>query len=64
MAAQPRLPVVAALFQLSVDTDRGMRRQQQRLLRELVRDFADSVTVFSAHCAVEFDRLAGRHTTS
>ncbi|WP_178127773.1 MBL fold metallo-hydrolase [Nocardia cyriacigeorgica] len=64
MATKPHLPIGAALFQLSVDTDRGLRRENQRRLRALVRDHADSVTVFSAHCAVEFDRLAGRRATA
>ncbi|WP_280230646.1 MBL fold metallo-hydrolase [Nocardia cyriacigeorgica] len=58
MGAKPHLPIGAALFQLSVDTVRGLRRENQRRLRALVRDHGDSVTVFSSHCAVEFARVA------
>ncbi|WP_249358129.1 MBL fold metallo-hydrolase [Nocardia cyriacigeorgica] len=58
MAAKPRLPLGAALFQLSVDTHRGLRRENQRRLRALVRDHGDSVSVFSSHCAVEFARFS------
>nr|WP_280202507.1 MBL fold metallo-hydrolase [Nocardia cyriacigeorgica] len=64
MAARPRLPVGAALFQLSVDTHRGLRRENQRRLRALVQDHVDSVTVFSSHCTVEFERLSGRRATA
>ncbi|WP_245672372.1 MBL fold metallo-hydrolase [Nocardia anaemiae] len=53
----PRMPLGASAFQRSVDTLRGLRVENQRRLRELVRDHRDTVTVFSSHCATEFERL-------
>lgn len=64
MQAKPRLPLGVALFQLSVDTMRGPRRRSQYLLRALVREHGKEVTVFSAHCAPEFDKLAGKPTAA
>ncbi|MEU2125017.1 MBL fold metallo-hydrolase [Nocardia niwae] len=61
MRAEPSMPLGPRIFQWYVDTRRQSRIENQRRLRELVRDHGDTVTVFSAHCATEFERLsAGR----
>ncbi|MGW4769906.1 MBL fold metallo-hydrolase [Nocardia sp. NPDC004278] len=57
MEERPRMPLGARAFQRSVDTSRPLRIENQRRLRELVRDHRDAVTVFSSHCATEFERL-------
>jgi hypothetical protein len=41
-----------------VDTGRRARIENQQRLRELVSAHGDAVTVFSAHCATEFERLS------
>ncbi|MBF6468547.1 MBL fold metallo-hydrolase [Nocardia beijingensis] len=56
--AEPSMPVGTRLFQWYVDTRRQSRIENQQRLRELVRDHGDAVTVFSAHCATEFERLS------
>lgn len=58
MANNPSMPLGARIFQWSVDTQRQQRVDNQRRLRELVRDHRDEVTVFSSHCASEFQRLS------
>ncbi|MGW4091741.1 MBL fold metallo-hydrolase [Nocardia sp. NPDC004750] len=59
MRAKPSMPLGARIFQWYVDTRRQSRIENQQRLRELVRDNGDAVTVFSAHCATEFERLRG-----
>jgi glyoxylase-like metal-dependent hydrolase (beta-lactamase superfamily II) len=55
-AKNPRAPLGLALFQRRASFDDVARRKNQERLRELIRDHASEVTVFSAHCPVEFDR--------
>ncbi|MBF6166220.1 MBL fold metallo-hydrolase [Streptomyces gardneri] len=57
MAEKPSMPPGLRAFQWAMDTRRPSRIDNQQRLRELVRDNADTVTVFSAHCATEFERL-------
>ncbi|MEU2035336.1 MBL fold metallo-hydrolase [Nocardia amamiensis] len=57
MATKPSMPFGTRIFQWYVDTRRRSRIENQRRLRELARDHRDAVTVFSAHCATEFERL-------
>ncbi|MEV4124406.1 MBL fold metallo-hydrolase [Nocardia sp. NPDC049707] len=59
MERRPRMPLGASVFQRSLDTLRSSRVENQRRLRELVHDHRDAVTVFSSHCATEFERLRG-----
>ena len=56
----PSCPPGLAFFQSVVQIDRGARRHNQERLRSLQREHRDSVTVFSAHDADEFDALAGQ----
>ncbi|WP_433754697.1 MBL fold metallo-hydrolase [Nocardia sp. CA-135398] len=63
MAARPRMPLGARIFEQSVDTQRPKRAENQRRLRELVHNHRGTVTVFSSHCATEFQQLRdGRPT--
>ncbi|MGY1942958.1 MBL fold metallo-hydrolase [Nocardia asiatica] len=57
MREKPSTPLGVRAFQRYVDTHRQSRIENQQRLRELVRDNGDKVTVFSAHCATEFERL-------
>jgi glyoxylase-like metal-dependent hydrolase (beta-lactamase superfamily II) len=57
MAAHPTCPPGLRAFQRLVAVDDSLRRRNQERLRELVEK-EPSVTVFSAHCPVEFERLA------
>ncbi|UGT68789.1 MBL fold metallo-hydrolase [Nocardia gipuzkoensis] len=57
MQEKPSMPLGVRAFQRYVDTQRRSRIENQQRLRELVRDNGDEVTVFSAHCATEFERL-------
>ncbi|WP_280295642.1 MBL fold metallo-hydrolase [Nocardia abscessus] len=57
MREKPSMPLGVRVFQRYVDTQRQSRIENQQRLRELVRDNGDEVTVFSAHCATEFERL-------
>ncbi|RYZ39117.1 MAG: MBL fold metallo-hydrolase [Myxococcaceae bacterium] len=54
----PRSPWGTALFQRLKSVDNAARLANQERLRGLVRTHGNEVTVFSAHCAVEFDRYA------
>ncbi|RKH08938.1 MBL fold metallo-hydrolase [Corallococcus praedator] len=54
----PRSPWGTALFQRLKSVDNAARLANQERLRGLVRTHGAEVTVFSAHCAVEFDRHA------
>jgi len=51
-------PLGLRFFQWAVETDRKARLGNQTRLRALALEKPE-VTVFSAHCPVEFDRLAG-----
>ncbi|MBZ4373961.1 MBL fold metallo-hydrolase [Corallococcus sp. AS-1-6] len=53
----PRSPWGVALFQRLRSVDNAVRLQNQERLRALVRAHGHEVKVFSAHCAVEFDRM-------
>ncbi|TSC26828.1 MBL fold metallo-hydrolase [Corallococcus sp. Z5C101001] len=55
----PRSPWGVALFQRLRSVDNAARLANQERLRELVRAHGHEVKVFSAHCAVEFERLRG-----
>jgi glyoxylase-like metal-dependent hydrolase (beta-lactamase superfamily II) len=55
-AEHPKAPLGLALFQKRFSFDDVARKKNQQRLRELVRDHASEVTVFSAHCPVEYDR--------
>lgn len=55
-ADRPTCPAGLSMFQRLVATDDRMRRDNQRRLRELARDHAGEVRVFSAHDPVELDR--------
>ncbi|WP_063043354.1 MBL fold metallo-hydrolase [Nocardia pseudovaccinii] len=57
LADKPSMPLGARVFQWSVDTQRQRRIDNQRRLRDLVRDHRSMVTVFSSHCATEFEQL-------
>ncbi|PTL76696.1 MBL fold metallo-hydrolase [Vitiosangium sp. GDMCC 1.1324] len=52
----PRSPPGLALFQRLRSADNAARLANQARLRNLVREHSNEVRVFSAHCAVEFDR--------
>lgn len=52
--AGPRGTPGLTLFQTIVQQNKAARLGNQRRLRELVRQHAGEVTVFSAHCATEF----------
>lgn len=54
----PTCPSGLRAFQAFVQMDRKARHATQGRLRDLHRDHADEVTLFSAHDATEFDRLA------
>ncbi|MCP3098906.1 MBL fold metallo-hydrolase [Myxococcus sp. K15C18031901] len=56
----PRSPMGLALFQRMRSTNNAARVKNQERLRQLSRDHADEVTVFSAHCATEMDRFQAR----
>lgn len=53
----PRSPWGLALFQRLLSENNAVRLQNQERLRGLIRDHGHEVKVFSAHCAVEFDRM-------
>jgi len=55
---KPHCPPVLAWFESKVQTEKQPRLDNQRRLRELVRDHAGEVKVFSSHDAVEFRKLA------
>jgi glyoxylase-like metal-dependent hydrolase (beta-lactamase superfamily II) len=55
-AENRKAPLGLELFQKRASFDDVARKKNQQRLRELVRDHASDVTVFSAHCPVEFDR--------
>jgi glyoxylase-like metal-dependent hydrolase (beta-lactamase superfamily II) len=55
---KPHCPPGLAMFEARVQTVKQSRLDNQRRLRELVRDHRDEVTVFSSHDAVEFQRLS------
>ncbi|GAA4537043.1 MBL fold metallo-hydrolase [Amycolatopsis samaneae] len=61
---EPYCPPGLALFEGFMQTVKGPRLDNQRRLRQLVREHGDEVTVFSAHNAVEFDRLSARSRTT
>jgi len=48
---------MARFYQWLMDSNRGLRKKNQRRLRELVKMHGDQVRVFSAHDAVEFEAL-------
>ena len=60
--AEPSCPTGLSMFQRLVAIDDRMRRDNQRRLRELARDHAGEVRVFSAHDPVELDRERVRAT--
>lgn len=49
----PHQPLGVTLFELSVETLGGPRRENQQRLRDLLRDHGDQVRIFSAHNAAE-----------
>ncbi|WP_164012359.1 MBL fold metallo-hydrolase [Pyxidicoccus trucidator] len=54
----PSSPLGLALFQRLRSADNAARVANQARLRELVRNHSAEVSVFSAHCATEFQRHA------
>ncbi len=56
-APSRRCPLGLRFFQWAVEIDRAARLGNQDRLRALARDRKD-VTLFSAHCPIELDRLA------
>jgi glyoxylase-like metal-dependent hydrolase (beta-lactamase superfamily II) len=56
-APERECPLGLRLFQWILETDRGLRLGNQARLRALAREHQE-ITLFSAHCPVEFDRLA------
>jgi glyoxylase-like metal-dependent hydrolase (beta-lactamase superfamily II) len=54
---KPRSPLGLALFQRMRSVDNAARLSNQQRLRQLARDHADQVRIFSAHCATEFARF-------
>ncbi|MFI6363491.1 MBL fold metallo-hydrolase [Nocardia sp. NPDC050630] len=54
---RPRQPLGTAIFEKNVQTFPAARIENQRRLRELVRDHGDEVTVFSAHSSIEFHAM-------
>lgn len=57
---KPYCPPGLAKFEAGVQTERKPRLDNQHRLRELIREHAEEVTVFSSHSAVEFRRLSRR----
>lgn len=57
LAAKPFCPPALKVFQGVVEIDRKQRLENQRRLRELAATHGAEVTVHSAHCPVEFERL-------
>ncbi len=55
---RPHIPAGLGMFESLMQTDRAARLDNQRRLRELVQAHRDEVTVFSAHSALEFDRIS------
>ncbi|MEV0293427.1 MBL fold metallo-hydrolase [Nocardia sp. NPDC050710] len=55
--AHPHQPLGVSLFERYVQTLEGPRRENQRRLRELVRDHGTEIAVFSAHNAAELRAL-------
>ncbi|MEZ0228321.1 MAG: MBL fold metallo-hydrolase [Planctomycetota bacterium] len=55
-------PAGLRFFQWLMEMDRGARLENQDRLRALVKERPE-VTAFSAHCPVEYDRLAGTRVT-
>jgi glyoxylase-like metal-dependent hydrolase (beta-lactamase superfamily II) len=55
---EPGLPPGLRLFETLVQTEKTTRLANQERLRSLVTEHGDEVTVFSAHDAVEYRRLA------
>jgi glyoxylase-like metal-dependent hydrolase (beta-lactamase superfamily II) len=53
----PHCPPLLTRFQSLVEVDRTARLANQARLRELARDHGGEVTIVSAHCPVELDRL-------
>jgi glyoxylase-like metal-dependent hydrolase (beta-lactamase superfamily II) len=56
-ATPPHCPGGLSFFQRLVAIDNEARVKNQARLRELARDHANEVKVFSAHCPVEFERF-------
>lgn len=54
---RPRQPLGTAVFEKNVQTLPTARIENQRRLRELVREHGDEVTVFSAHSSIEFHAM-------
>jgi glyoxylase-like metal-dependent hydrolase (beta-lactamase superfamily II) len=54
----PHCPSALTFFQRVMAVDNEARLKNQARLRELARDHASEVKIFSAHCPVEFDRFA------
>jgi hypothetical protein len=50
----------AGHFEARTQTDNRQRLDNQPRLRQLVREHAEEVTVFSSHSAAEFRRLSQR----
>jgi glyoxylase-like metal-dependent hydrolase (beta-lactamase superfamily II) len=57
---RPRTPPGLELFQRMRSVDNRARLDNLARLRTLVRDHAADVSVFSAHCATEFERLSAQ----
>jgi glyoxylase-like metal-dependent hydrolase (beta-lactamase superfamily II) len=55
----PRSTPLLAGFQRLVEVDREKRLSNQRRLRELAREHGGEVTIVSAHCPVELERVVG-----
>jgi glyoxylase-like metal-dependent hydrolase (beta-lactamase superfamily II) len=53
-------PPGLAMFEARAQTEKQPRLDNQRRLRDLVREHGEDVTVFSSHNAVEFQRLSQR----
>ncbi len=58
-----RCPPMLDVFQRIVEVDGGARHRNQKRLRQLVRENAGEVRVFSAHDPVELER-ARQHETA
>lgn len=59
MAPEPSAPPLIALFERAAQFHGPTRAATQRVLRALIRDHGDEVTVFSAHDRTELERFAG-----
>ena len=59
-ADPPRCPPLLAGFQTLVEVDRTARLGKQARLRELARAHGSEVTIVSAHCPVELERMRAR----